>query len=187
MTEARDAVEAERIAGFKNGDMAEAAKRLVDGRGWLLGLLRTAPDEAGTASEPAEARASEDAPDSMSTDPDAYPFAAEYDAKAPGSGPAAPSSDAGCGSGVRHQSSKVRPFSMEPAIDAPVARDFQDSNQEAASVFVSDPDRLTARSLRPAVAWRATSPPNQVDAVGDLTTGTEIGAGKLGSSSLTDR
>ncbi|WP_428156553.1 ParB N-terminal domain-containing protein [Brevundimonas sp.] len=77
VTEARDAAEAERIAGFKKGDMAEAAERLVEGRGWLPALLRTAPDKAETASEPADALASEDAPDTMKTDPDAYPFAAE--------------------------------------------------------------------------------------------------------------
>lgn len=43
VTEATSAEEAGRIAGFKKGDMAEAAERLVEGRGWLPPLLRTAP------------------------------------------------------------------------------------------------------------------------------------------------
>lgn len=43
VSEARDAAEAERIAGFRKADMAEAAERLVEGTGWLPPLLRTAP------------------------------------------------------------------------------------------------------------------------------------------------
>nr|WP_313635084.1 ParB N-terminal domain-containing protein [Brevundimonas diminuta] len=48
VTEAAGAEEASRIAGFKKGDMAEAAERLLAGRGWLPPVLRTleaAPDE----------------------------------------------------------------------------------------------------------------------------------------------
>lgn len=44
VSEARDAAEAERIAGFRKADMAEAAERLVEGTGWLPPLLRTARD-----------------------------------------------------------------------------------------------------------------------------------------------
>ncbi|MDK2748719.1 MAG: ParB/RepB/Spo0J family partition protein [Brevundimonas sp.] len=51
VAEATTPEEAGRIAGFKKGDMAEAAERLVEGRGWLPPLLRTAPppeeDEGG--------------------------------------------------------------------------------------------------------------------------------------------
>lgn len=77
VTEARDAAEAERIAGFRKMDMAEAAERLVEGTGWLPILLRTAPAEPDTVSEPNDASASEDEADSAAVDPDAYPFAAE--------------------------------------------------------------------------------------------------------------
>ncbi|WP_433933345.1 ParB/RepB/Spo0J family partition protein [Brevundimonas diminuta] len=48
VTEAAGAEEAGRIAGFKKGDMAEAAERLLEGGGWLPPVLRTleaAPDE----------------------------------------------------------------------------------------------------------------------------------------------
>ena len=37
--------DADRIAGMKKADMAEAAERLTDGKGWLPPLLRTAPAE----------------------------------------------------------------------------------------------------------------------------------------------
>ncbi|HBI18496.1 MAG TPA: chromosome partitioning protein ParB [Brevundimonas sp.] len=77
VTEARDAAEAERIAGFRKTDMAEAAERLVEGKGWLPVLLRTAPSEADTVSQPDDASASEDEAASAAVDPDAYPFAAE--------------------------------------------------------------------------------------------------------------
>lgn len=42
VTEAVGAGEAGRIAGFKKGDMADAAERLLEGRGWLPPVLRTA-------------------------------------------------------------------------------------------------------------------------------------------------
>ena len=50
VTEAVGAEEAGRIAGFKKGDMADAAERLLEGRGWLPAVLRTAetlPQEPG--------------------------------------------------------------------------------------------------------------------------------------------
>ena len=52
VTEAVNAEEAGRIAGLRKGEMAEAAEGLVEGRGWLPPLLRTAPpeDEAERAS-----------------------------------------------------------------------------------------------------------------------------------------
>ena len=62
VTEASGAEEAGRIAGFKKADMAEAAERLVEGKGWLPVPLRTLSD----AAEP-------EAPG----DEDAYSFAAE--------------------------------------------------------------------------------------------------------------
>jgi ParB family chromosome partitioning protein len=67
VTEAVNAEEAGRIAGFKKGDMAEAAERLVEGRGWLPSLLRTVSD----AAEP------EDGPAEGQREDDAYSFAAE--------------------------------------------------------------------------------------------------------------
>ena len=70
VTEATTAEEAGRIAGFRKGDMAEAAERLVEGRGWLPSVLRTAPVEEPDApgSDGADAGASDD---------DACRFAAE--------------------------------------------------------------------------------------------------------------
>jgi ParB family chromosome partitioning protein len=67
VTEAAGAQEAGRIAGFKKADMAEAAERLVEGKGWLPAPLRTVSD----AAEPEEPGA--EAP----SDDDAYSFAAE--------------------------------------------------------------------------------------------------------------
>jgi ParB family chromosome partitioning protein len=67
VTEAVNAEEAGRIAGFKKGDMAEAAERLVEGKGWLPSVLRTVSD----AAEPEDQNA--DHP----RDGDAYAFAAE--------------------------------------------------------------------------------------------------------------
>ncbi|WP_292227720.1 ParB/RepB/Spo0J family partition protein [Brevundimonas sp.] len=67
VTEAVNAVEAGRIAGFKKGDMAEAAERLVEGKGWLPPVLRTVSD----AAEPEDESAYEP------RDDDAYAFAAE--------------------------------------------------------------------------------------------------------------
>ena len=63
VTEAVGAEEADRIAGFKKSDMAEAAERLLEGKNWLPPVLRTAealnddmaqagPDEEGAASSP---------------------------------------------------------------------------------------------------------------------------------------
>jgi ParB family chromosome partitioning protein len=46
VTETVGAEEAGRIAGMKKADMAEAAERLLAGRGWLPGVLRTAVDDA---------------------------------------------------------------------------------------------------------------------------------------------
>ena len=60
--------EADRIAGLKKTDMAEAAETLIAGKGWLPPLLRTAKAEAEPRSEEAEP---------PSTDDDAYSFAAE--------------------------------------------------------------------------------------------------------------
>ena len=51
VTEATGAEEAGRIAGFKKTDMAEAAERLVEGKGWLPPLLRTAPPQAENIEE----------------------------------------------------------------------------------------------------------------------------------------
>lgn len=70
VTEATNAEEAARIAGFKKGDMAEAAERLVEGKGWLPALLRTAPAVDATAPE----RQGEEVGPSSD---DAYCFAAE--------------------------------------------------------------------------------------------------------------
>ncbi|WP_292046810.1 MULTISPECIES: ParB/RepB/Spo0J family partition protein [unclassified Brevundimonas] len=67
VTEAVNSEEAGRIAGFKKGDMAEAAERLVEGKGWLPPVLRTVSD----ATEPEEESADEP------RDDDAYAFAAE--------------------------------------------------------------------------------------------------------------
>ena len=44
VTEGAGQAEADRIAGMKKADMAEAAERLLD-KGWLPPLLRTAPTE----------------------------------------------------------------------------------------------------------------------------------------------
>ncbi|WP_298161955.1 ParB/RepB/Spo0J family partition protein [Brevundimonas sp.] len=67
VTEAVNPEEAGRIAGFKKGDMAEAAERLVDGKGWLPSVLRTVSD----AAEPGDEGADDP------RDDDAYSFAAE--------------------------------------------------------------------------------------------------------------
>ena len=67
VTEAVNPEEASRIAGFRKTDMAEAAERLVEGKGWLPVPLRTVSD----AAEPEDQGA--DAP----RDDDAYAFAAE--------------------------------------------------------------------------------------------------------------
>ena len=67
VTEATGAEEAARIAGFKKGDMADAAERLLEGKGWLPPLLRTAPAAVEAEAEEGEPTATDDA----------YPFAAE--------------------------------------------------------------------------------------------------------------
>ncbi|WP_404419579.1 ParB/RepB/Spo0J family partition protein [Brevundimonas vesicularis] len=72
VTEAVNAVEAGRIAGFKKADMAEAAERLVEGKGWLPVVLRTAV--AGAPEEDDEGEAAEAV---TPPDADAYAFAAE--------------------------------------------------------------------------------------------------------------
>ncbi len=68
VTEATNADEAGRIAGFRKGDMADAAERLVEGKGWLPPLLRTAPVAAEAA---ARGETGQDGGD------DDYVFAAE--------------------------------------------------------------------------------------------------------------
>lgn len=67
VTEAVNAEEAGWIAGFKKGDMAEAAERLVEGKGWLPPVLRTVSDAAQPEDESAD----------EPRDDDAYTFAAE--------------------------------------------------------------------------------------------------------------
>ena len=64
VSEAVGAEEAGRIAGMKKADMAEAAERLLEGRGWLPPVLRTADVEQCDAA-------------TSSLEDDAYPFAAE--------------------------------------------------------------------------------------------------------------
>ena len=71
VTEATSPEEAGRIAGFKKGDMAEAAERLVEGKGWLPSVLRTTPAVDPDAPEP-----DGEATPPLSED-DAYRFAAE--------------------------------------------------------------------------------------------------------------
>jgi ParB family chromosome partitioning protein len=67
VTEAVNPEEAGRIAGFKKADMAEAAERLVEGKGWLPVPLRTVSDAAGPEDQGAD----------EPRDDDAYSFAAE--------------------------------------------------------------------------------------------------------------
>lgn len=72
VTEATTPEEAGRIAGLKKADMAEAAERLVEGRGWLPPVLRTAPAVDPDAPEP-QGEATEPPP----SGDDTYRFAAE--------------------------------------------------------------------------------------------------------------
>lgn len=65
VTEAVNPEEAGRIAGFKKGDMAEAAERLVEGKGWLPSVLRVQPPEV------------EDDARAAALTEDGYSFAAE--------------------------------------------------------------------------------------------------------------
>ncbi len=74
VVEAMSQPEADRIAGFKKGDMAEAAELLVAGKGWLPPLLRTA---AAVAPEEGDQGGTSEAADEGMVDSDAYPFAAE--------------------------------------------------------------------------------------------------------------
>lgn len=67
VTEAVNPEEAGRIAGFKKVDMAEAAERLVEGKGWLPVVLRVERPE-----EEADAES-----DGSSATEDGYSFAAE--------------------------------------------------------------------------------------------------------------
>jgi ParB family chromosome partitioning protein len=73
VTEAVNAGEAGRIAGFKKADMAEAAERLVEGKGWLPAVLRT------TTADPDGARSEDDGEAGAVTPQgdDAYAYAAE--------------------------------------------------------------------------------------------------------------
>lgn len=81
VTEAVGAEEAGRIAGMKKADMAEAAERLLEGRGWLPPVLRTVSDSAELEVGPdggtygGEAADAEELP--HPSDDDAYRFAAE--------------------------------------------------------------------------------------------------------------
>jgi len=73
VTEAVNPEEAGRIAGFRKGDMAEAAERLVEGKGWLPAVLRVGLSGAGDGGEGA---ADAEAGDASVTE-DGYSFAAE--------------------------------------------------------------------------------------------------------------
>ena len=73
VTEATTPEEAGRIAGFKKGDMAEAAERLVEGKGWLPSVLRT----VSNAAEPETPEPQGEATEPPAADDDAYRFAAE--------------------------------------------------------------------------------------------------------------
>ena len=91
VTETVGAPEADRIAGFKKPDMAEAAERLLAGRGWLPPVLRTVglavgtvskavSDDPGVAPGPdgaAPTELAEAEPVEPEDGADAYPFAAE--------------------------------------------------------------------------------------------------------------
>ena len=72
VTEAVSAEEAARIAGLKKADMADAAEGLVEGRGWLPPLLRTAPPPQEGDGDGAEAE-----PGSQAEPDDAAPPATE--------------------------------------------------------------------------------------------------------------
>ncbi|HRD45109.1 MAG TPA: chromosome partitioning protein ParB, partial [Caulobacter sp.] len=67
--------DADRIAGMKKADMAEAAETLLAGKGWLPPLLRTAalPEMAAEA----EGTGESDIAAALPPDDDAYSFAAE--------------------------------------------------------------------------------------------------------------
>jgi len=69
VTEAVGAEEAGRIAGMKKADMAEAAERLLEGRGWLPPVLRTGPEQP-------DGRDTADDSEGMASH-DAYRFVAE--------------------------------------------------------------------------------------------------------------
>jgi len=81
VTEATNADEAARIAGFKKGDMAQAAERLLEGRGWLPEVLRTAP-----AVEPDDAPPAEGLDGDLMGGEGAAPLASEHAPPATGEG-----------------------------------------------------------------------------------------------------
>lgn len=73
VAEAITAEDAARIAGLKKGDMAEAAERLFEGKGWLPPVLRTRPaSDAAATTVVAEGEGASPPPED-----DAYAFAAE--------------------------------------------------------------------------------------------------------------
>jgi ParB family chromosome partitioning protein len=67
---------ADRIAGLKKQDMAEAAAQLLAGTGWLPALLRT-PEPARLVGRQPEAPETADAEDAARANDDGYPVAAE--------------------------------------------------------------------------------------------------------------
>lgn len=71
VTEAVGAEESGRIAGFRKGDMAEAAERLLEGRRWLPPILRTAEAENDDMAQEGHYE------DGAASSPEAYGFAAE--------------------------------------------------------------------------------------------------------------
>jgi ParB family chromosome partitioning protein len=81
VTEAVNAGEAGRIAGLKKAEMAEAAEGLVEGRGWLPPVLRTAPpepeDDEGAASAPEPGAGPEPEETAPPQTKDGWSFAAE--------------------------------------------------------------------------------------------------------------
>lgn len=79
VTEAVSSSEAERIAGLRKADMAEAAELLVAGTGWLPPLLRTAPAVATAEETPGPAKAPEpdETGEGVATSDDGFAFAAE--------------------------------------------------------------------------------------------------------------
>ncbi|WP_262423547.1 hypothetical protein [Brevundimonas denitrificans] len=80
VTEAVGAEEAGRLAGMKKADMAEAAEALLEGKGWLPPVLRTAPfEDACESASDGDGDGDGERADRATATPeaDAYPFAAE--------------------------------------------------------------------------------------------------------------
>jgi ParB family chromosome partitioning protein len=77
VTEAVGPEEAGRIVGFKKGDMADAAERLVEGRGWLPVVLRASPPAVPAAEIEAKETAPVDTPWSVLEWQDGCAVAAE--------------------------------------------------------------------------------------------------------------